>query len=149
MLAKAPQQQYSRQDVSRMLAISDRQLRGWQRQGFLPPDDTYSFSDLIALRALQKLRENRIPSKQIGRALVSLKQKLSDVSSPLSELKIISNGRSIVVHIAGQKMEAITGQMLFDFKTNELTAVRAFPQSATANRSAKPDEKQAELWFQR
>ena len=132
-----------------MLAISEQQLRGWQRHGFIPRTETYSFSDLIALRALQKLRENRIPAKQIGRALVSLKQKLSHVSSPLSELKIISNGRSITVHIAGQKMEAITGQMLFDFDTNELNAVRAFPQSAKANRSVRSDERQAEMWFQR
>ena len=62
-----------------MLAISAQQLRGWQRHGFVPSADTFSFSDLIALRALQKLRENRIPSKQIGRALVSLKRKLSNV----------------------------------------------------------------------
>jgi len=75
VLEKAPpQQQYSRQDVRRMLAISEQQLRGWQRQGFIPASESFSFSDLIALRALQKLRESRIPSKQIGRALVSLKQ---------------------------------------------------------------------------
>ena len=54
-----------------MLTISEQQLRGWQRHGFIPQTDNYSFSDLIALRALQKLRENRIPPKQIGRALVS------------------------------------------------------------------------------
>src|ERR1700694_4323535 len=132
VLETAPQQ-YSREDVRRMLAISGQQLRGWQRKGFIPPDDAFSFSDLIALRALQKLRESRIPSKQIGRALVSLKQKLSDVEWPLSELKIVSNGRSIAVQLAGQKMEAITGQMLFDFDTAEITAVRSFPQSAKAN----------------
>src|SRR6266576_2349895 len=132
-----------------MLTISEQQLRGWQRHGFIPQTDNYSFSDLIALRALQKLRENRIPSKQIGRALVSLKQKLSHVASPLSELKIISHGRSITVHVAGQRMEAITGQMLFDFDTAELGAIRAFPQSAKSNRSVRADEKQAELWFQR
>src|SRR5437762_2292615 len=132
-----------------MLDISEQQLRGWQRQGFIAASETFCFSDLIALRALQKLRENRIPSKQIGRALVSLKQKLSHVSSPLSELKIISNGRSITVHVAGQRMEAITGQMLFDFDTAEFGAVRAFPQSAKSNRSARADERQAELWFQR
>ena len=131
-----------------MLAISEQQLRGWQRQGFIPAADTYSFSDLIALRALQKLRENRIPSKQIGRALVSLKRKLSDVVSPLTELKIVCNGRLIMVQIAGQKMEAISGQMLFDFETAELGSVRSFPQSARAARSVI-DEKQAELWFQR
>lgn len=129
-----------------MLAISDQQLRGWQRHGFIPVAEFFSFSDLIALRALQKLRENRVPSKQIGRALVSLKRKLSDVDSPLSELKIISDGRSITVLIAGQKMEAISGQMLFDFDTAELAPVRAFPAKAT--RSAV-DEKQAEFWFQR
>jgi tetratricopeptide (TPR) repeat protein len=135
-----------------MLAISDQQLRGWQRQGFIPADDTFSFSDLIALRALQKLRENRIPSKEIGRALVSLKQKLSGVDRPLSELKIVSDGRSIAVQIAGQKMEAITGQMLFDFDTAEIGGIRAFPQSAKANGSRNQklaDEKEAERWFQR
>lgn len=153
MLGKAATQQYSREDVRRMLAISGQQLRGWQRHGFIPSDDTFSFSDLIALRALQKLRENRIPSKQIGRALVSLKQKLSHVSCPLSELKIVSNGRSIAVQIAGQQMEAITGQMLFDFDTAELGAVRSFPGSARAadesNRRRLADEREAEKWFQR
>jgi tetratricopeptide (TPR) repeat protein len=135
-----------------MLAISDRQLRGWQRHGFIPPDDTFSFSDLIALRALQKLRENRIPSRQIGRALVSLKQKLSHVVSPLSELNIVSNGRSISVQIAGQRMEALTGQMIFNFDTAELGSLKAFPQSAKTNGSKlrkQSEEKQAELWFQR
>ena len=129
--------------------FADQQLRGWQRQGFIAAAEAFSFSDLIALRALQKLRENRIPTKQIGRAIVSLKRKLSDVVSPLSELKIVSDGRSITVHIAGQKMEAISGQMLFDFETADLGAVRAFPQSAKSTRSVAADEKHAELWFQR
>src|SRR5207237_7905210 len=129
-----------------MLAISDQQLRGWQRQGFIPAAETFSFSDLIALRALQKLRENHIPSKQIGRALVSLKRRLTDVASPLSELKIVSDGRSIAVHIAGQKMEAVSGQLLFDFDTAELAAVRTFPPAAKARASTADNEKQAELW---
>lgn len=135
-----------------MLAISGQQLRGWQRQGFIAAEKTFSFSDLIALRALQKLRANRVPSKQIGRALNSLKKKLAHVESPLSELKIVSNGRSIAVQIAGQTMEAITGQMLFDFETSELGSVRAFRPSAKENgeRGRKlHDEKQAEFWFQR
>ena len=134
-----------------MLAISEQQLRGWQRQGFVAADNTFTFSDLIALRALQKLRQNRIPSKQIVRALVSLKQKLSHVASPLSELTIVSNGRTIAVRIAGQRMEAITGQMLFDFDTAEFGALRAFPQAAKANGSRSQrlaDEQQAEMWFQ-
>jgi hypothetical protein len=73
------------------------------------------------------------------------------VEWPLSELKIISNGRSIAVQLAGQKMEAITGQMLFDFDTAEITAVRSFPigEGEWRRHQKLADEKQAELWFQR
>jgi len=130
-----------------MLSISGQQLRGWQRQGFILASDEFSFSDLIAIRALQKLRENRVPSKQIGRALNSLKRKLSDVSSPLSQLKIVCHGPSISVFIAGQKMEAISGQMLFDFETAGLADVRAFRRKTSS--SVASAEKQADLWFQR
>jgi tetratricopeptide (TPR) repeat protein len=149
VLGKAPaQEQYSKQDVRRMLAISGQQLHSWQRMGFIPATEPFSFSDLIALKALQKLRENRIPAKKIGRALVSLKRKLSGVESPLSQLKIVSDGRSIAVHVAGQKMEAISGQMLFDFETSELGSLKSFPKPDEP-RKPRVDEKQAELWFQR
>ena len=42
--------------MRRMLDISEQQLRGWQRQGFISASENFSFSDLIALQALQKLR---------------------------------------------------------------------------------------------
>src|SRR5260370_10762741 len=98
------------------------------------------------------MREDPNPFKKIGRALESLRQKLAGVVWPLSELKIVSNGRTIAVQIAGQKMEAITGQMLFDFDTAGIPAVRSFPQSAKAHggrNQKQADERQAELWFQR
>lgn len=130
-----------------MLEISQQQLRGWQRQGLIRETPSFSFSDLIALKTLLKLRENRIPTKQIGRALNSLKRKLSHVEHPLSELKIFSDGRSIAVQVAGQKMEAVTGQFLFDFDTAELDNVKSFaapPRGVTVE-----EERQAEHWFQR
>ncbi len=147
MLGSAAKQAYSRHDVRRMLGLSEQQLRSWQRQGFIPEEAVFSFSDLIALRTLQKLRENRIPPKQIGRALVSLKQKLSEVERPLSELKILSDGRRISVQIAGQRMEAITGQMLFDFDTAELGHLKSFPKKSESSRAGQ--HQQADLWFQR
>ncbi len=131
-----------------MLAVSSQQLTGWQRQGFLPKDTRFSFSDLIALRTLQKLRENHVRPRAIARAVHSLKKKLSHISRPLAELKILSNGRSIEVQIAGQKMEATTGQMLFDFETAELNNLRSFQQPAPKT-SRLEKERQAELWFQR
>jgi tetratricopeptide (TPR) repeat protein len=142
----AQKQEYTRQDVRRMLGVSEQQLRSWERHGLIDLVSLFSFSDLIALKTLQKLRENHIPPRKIGRALTALKQKLSHIERPLSELKIVSDGRTISVQIAGQKMEALTGQMLFNFDTSELASVRSLTPKAAQHR---PDsERQAEMYFQ-
>src|SRR5215471_12892966 len=101
----APKEEYSRADVRRKFGLSERQLRTWERQELLPAAESYSFSDLIAIQTLIKLRENRIRPRQIARALASLRNKLADVKQPLSELRIVSDGRKIAVHVASQKME--------------------------------------------
>ncbi len=129
-----------------MLGVSEQQLRSWERHGLIREEARFSFSDLIALKTLQKLRENRVPPRKIGRALTALKKKLSHVEQPLSELKIFSDGRTIAVQIAGQKMEALTGQMLFNFDAAELGSLRAFgPKPAGQQANA---ERQAENYFQ-
>jgi len=129
-----------------MLGVSEQQLRSWERHGLIRGDVVFSFSDLIALKTLQKLRENRVPPRRIGRALTALKKKLSHVEQPLSELKIFSDGRTIAVQIAGQKMEALTGQMLFNFDACELGSLRAFEPKPPADHVNA--ERQAENYFQ-
>ena len=110
-----------------------------------PPLDTYSFSDLIAIQTLIKLRENRIQPRQIGRAMASLRKKLDWVKQPLSELRIVSDGKKIAVHVGGQKMEAISGQILFDFDTASLGGVKSFPErKRSVNRM-----RESEAWFQK
>lgn len=108
-------------------------------------NQSYSFSDLIAIKTLMKLREKHIPARQIGRALASLRQKLDGVKDPLAELRIVSDGRKIAVHVGGQKMEAITGQILFDFDTATVGGVKTFPErKRSVNRL-----RESEQWFQK
>ena len=141
----APNEEYSRADVRRKFGLSERQLRSWEKQEFIPPAESYSFSDLIALQTLIKLREGHVQGRQIGRALVSLRQKLDWVKQPLSELRIVSNGKKIAVHVAGQKMEAISGQILFDFDAAELGLLASFP----ARKPAVNRTRESEAWFQK
>jgi tetratricopeptide (TPR) repeat protein len=142
-----PKQEYSREDVRRMLGISEQQLRGWERQELVRDPAVFSFKDLIGLRTLMKLRENRISTQKIGLAVASLKRKIAGVEYPLSELKFLPEGRRLAVQVAGQRMEPISGQILLDFDTAGPRDVTSFPTEPPVSRAQL--EREAEFWFQR
>jgi tetratricopeptide (TPR) repeat protein len=141
----APKEQYSRADVRRQFGVTERQLRSWERQNLIAAATSYSFSDLIAIKTLIKLSENHIHARQIGEALESLRRKLDWVKEPLSELRIVSDGKKISVHVAGQKMDAISGQILFDFDAAALGGVKSFPEKKRSPHRLRESEE----WFQR
>ena len=141
----APKEQYTRADVRRKFGVTERQLQSWERQDLLTAAQTYSFSELIAIQTLIKLRENRIRPRRIGEALAALRRKLDWVKQPLSELRIVSDGKRIAVHLPGEKMEAVSGQILFDFDAGGLAAVKSLPDK---KRSAVR-LRDSETWFQK
>lgn len=141
----SPKEEYSRADVRRKFGLSERRLQSWERQRLIPAANSYTFSDLVAVQTLIKLRENKIPAKEIFRALESLREKLGWVKHPLSELRVVSDGGRIAVHISGQKMEAISGQTLFDFDASELGSIRSFPERKPKINRAR----ESEVWFQK
>jgi tetratricopeptide (TPR) repeat protein len=145
VLAKAQPQAYSRAEVRRQFALTERQLRSWERESLLPAAESYSFSDLIAIRTIAELRGKGFRSRQIAQAVESLRHKLEGVKQPLSELRILSNGRKIAVRVAGQRMEAISGQILFDFEASELGGLKSFPERKRAGNRLR----ESEDWFQR
>ena len=144
MVSKAPQQDYSRADVRRQFRLTERQLKSWERESLVPPLESYSFSDLIAIRTILELRGKGFRSRNIAEAVSSLRRKLDDVKRPLSELRILSDGRKIAVWVAGHKMEALTGQILFDFEAAELGGVRDFPERKQGGDLLR----ESEVWFQ-
>jgi DNA-binding transcriptional MerR regulator len=111
MPADAPKGSYSRQEALRVVGVSERQLRQWEKQNLVPPLEQYAFSDLIALRSLQRLKQSRVPAARIRGAVSALRRKLQDVENPLKELKIVSEEGRITVLVNGQKMEAVSGQL--------------------------------------
>ena len=147
MPQKALRELYSRIDVRRKLGVSERQLRAWERLGLLAPREKYGFSDMIALKTLLGLRKSRVRNQQIRRALDSLRRKLPRVRHPLAELRLDCDGRTITVRMPGEKMDAISGQMLFDFDSTGFS-ITAFP-GKKSERSNSDRAREAEHWFQR
>ena len=98
----APKESYSREEVLRLLAISERKLRGWEKSGLIRQADTFAFSDLIALWTLAKLTQDHVPPATIRNAVAALRERLRDVADPLKELKVFADGRRIRVEV-GQR----------------------------------------------
>jgi tetratricopeptide (TPR) repeat protein len=141
---------YGREDVRRIADVTERQLRTWEKQGLVEPQETFGFSDLLALKTLKKLRELRITPKQIQSAISSLKSRLEGIDRPLAQLRITAEGRRITVHVAGDMMEPISGQLLLNFDAKEIERLRSFPVSTVSTATAyEAKERLAEHWFQR
>jgi tetratricopeptide (TPR) repeat protein len=150
--ATATKQAYSREEVRRLLDISASLLRSWEKQKFVPSTGSFTFSDLLALRTLIELRESKIPPAQIRKALEALRKRLSDVSNPLKELKIYSQGKKIQVLFEGQRMEPISGQLLLDFDAAEIKKLLSFPHKTPKEPGAGEKHKsrrEAEHWFEK
>ena len=130
-----------------MLNISERQIRSWERQGFVPVAVEFTFADLVAFRNLKELQKSRITYRKVGRAVETLRRTLPEIHNPLSELKITSEGRTVAVQIAGHKEDALTGQILFNFDAGQLGGVKSFPEQKPANPAVR--QREAEAWFQR
>jgi tetratricopeptide (TPR) repeat protein len=142
----ANEQAFSRREALRLLNLTERQLRSWERQKLISPADSYGFGDLLALRTIIKLRDNKVSPARLRRALSAVREKLHEVTNPLVELRVFTEGRNVRVQLGRQTMEPLTGQLLFDFEENELKSLVSFPRDqaraparVTTNRTSAPD----------
>ena len=141
---------YSREEVVRLVSISDRQLKAWERQGFIPPSSEFQFSDILALKTLKKLRELKISSGTIRKAIDNLRQRLGGVEHPLAQLRIAAEGKRITVYVSGSRMDPISGQLLLDFDgASEVEKLRTISQPETGPKRTKTGDEESERWFQR
>ena len=144
----APKAVYSREEVRRLLDLSERQLRGWEKNRLIPAMERFAFSDLIALRTLVKLRDSRISPTRIRNVLAALRERLHGITDPLKQLRLVSDGRRIHVQVGANAMEPISGQLLLNFDAAELKRLVSFPDRKKTDESRSRRES-AEKWFQR
>ncbi len=145
MAVLGPDSTYSRRQVRRLLGLSEAQLRAWERQQLVPVQNSYRMADLVALRTLQKLSRSHLSAARIRAILSAVRRKVGHLEEPLKQLRILREGRRILVVVGGQKMEPLSGQLLLDFDHEELARLVSFPASQTSGLAPQPRE--AQLWF--
>jgi tetratricopeptide (TPR) repeat protein len=136
---------YTRSEVERMIGVSRRELDYWTRLRLVLPrarwgERFFSFSDLVALETIKRLAAHRVPARRIRRAITALETELGGICTPLSTLRISTNGKQVVVRsplASARPYEPLTGQFVLNFETSEL----AQKVRALASRSA-------EEWFE-
>lgn len=116
---------FSAREVAKLLSMPATRLRTLDRARIVSPSGTrqgkraYTFQDLIALRATLMLAKD-VKLREVARAIDALKQSLPKVTRPLQELRIVSDGRRVVVRAQDGAFEPVTGQMVLDFQVRGL-----------------------------
>src|SRR5713226_2231573 len=116
---------FNPQEVQRILGLTGKQLDYWDRLRLISPrkdlgNRFYDFRDLISLRTVKQLIEKGVPANRLRRALSALREKLSQVQAPLAELRVLSDGKDIIVESEGARLEPLSGQFVLNFETREL-----------------------------
>jgi len=115
-------QRYTRREVGRILGLDARCLRYWERLRLIHPlakwgERFYSFSDLVALRSIQRLTANRIPARRLRRAIGLLEEQFGASRLRIEELSLVEQGGEIVVTPPGsaRPFNPIKRQWVFPF----------------------------------
>jgi tetratricopeptide (TPR) repeat protein len=148
--AASSKQAYSREDVRRVLHITERQLRSWEKQELIPTRELFGFSELLAMKTLLKLRREKILPATIRKAVTALRSKVRNVENPLTELRIYVEGSKVRVDVDGGTME-MSGQLLLNFDREELKKLLAFPgkKEESEHGAARRRKAEAELLFEK
>ncbi|MCP4003439.1 MAG: tetratricopeptide repeat protein [bacterium] len=138
-------------EVSRILGMKELQVRELVRSGLCRPvrdgrSYSFSFQDLVVLRAAQGLFQANVPRVRVQRALAALADDLA-LEQPLSGLRIFADGRNVAVRSEDAAWQPETGQTLFNFDVDELADRVEDLRSAAAARSSESRRALAEREF--
>lgn len=116
---------FSSEEVQRILGLTAKQLEQWGRLRLVTPrteqnETYYDFRDLIGLRTVKQLLESGVPANRLQRAVDALREKLSKVQAPLAELRVLSDGKDVLVEREGARLEPLSGQFVMNFEIREI-----------------------------
>lgn len=136
---------FTLQRVQQMLGISRAAVTALIAAGFVSPTRgarnayRFTFQDLMLLRTAHALRQARIPTRKILRALRRLKASLPD-ELPITGLRITALADHVVVRDARGPWDADSGQLLIDFEVASSQGAVAFIEPRARAAEDRPDD---------
>jgi tetratricopeptide (TPR) repeat protein len=117
---------YSLRDAAKLFRLSESRLRYWEKNGFVVRSGEisgkryYTFQDLIGLRAAKDLLEEGVAPRSVHKSLRALRESLPKVPRPLTSLRIVADGQTLVVRDQRGAYDPLTGQLILNFDVNSL-----------------------------
>jgi DNA-binding transcriptional MerR regulator/predicted RNase H-like HicB family nuclease len=123
---------FNTKSTSKIIGVSLRQLQHWDEKGLFKPSireaagkgtiRLYSYTDLIQLRVVKTLRDNRISLQKILRSVEYLQSHFPQMKRPLLELKFLTDGETIFVLTSDQKeiLDTLKRQFVFTLAIGEI-----------------------------
>jgi tetratricopeptide (TPR) repeat protein len=115
------QQHFGTAEVSRLTKVPVGSIRSMVQKRYVSPARgargalQFSFHDLVLLRTGRHLLDAGIPARRVGQALRAVRAQLP-AELPKRGLSVTADGGRVVVHEAGKKRDALSGQMLLAFE---------------------------------
>jgi tetratricopeptide (TPR) repeat protein len=130
---------YATHDVSELIGLSPAQVRHYAHRGLLHPargtrgEYRFSFQDVVLLRTAKGLLDARVSARKAYRVLLKLRDELA-AARPLTAVRILADGRHVVVREDNSLWNAETGQGHLDFSdVGEPGAVAALAREDSDN----------------
>ena len=145
---------FSVREVSAVLGISVARLRPYLKSGLIVPSRDergqirFSFQDLLFLRKAEGLVAQRIPPSRIHSALRALAGWIADEAgsrpgvASVGTLRLVGEGREVVVDDGERRWLATTGQTVFDFG-NDSECNDGAPVTPIAQKGTTQEAKQS------
>jgi len=123
---------FNTKTTSKIIGVSLRQLQHWDEKGLIKPSireasgkgtiRLYSYTDLIQLKLVRTLRDNRISLQKIRRSLEYLQSHFPEIKKPLLELRFLTDGETIFVLTSDQKeiLDTLKKQFVFTLAVGEI-----------------------------
>ncbi len=141
---------YRATDVARLLGLPVAEIRRLARAGFVMPrrgprnELRFAFQDLVLFRAAAELVHAQVPPSRVRRALGDIRAKLPHDRS-LAGVRVLADGRNVVVQDGGARWRPDTGQVLLDFEVRDVARkVAPLVRSGRPPGGAKLD---ADAWY--